>query len=116
MTEEPPQRPRWSDGELLRLRLDFERYVARQEAYNKNQEQLWRQLADIVQSNSEATREQARALEDLAKSTEGVVKFFRDMESTVRVSGGIKGFLLWVVSVATASATIILGILHFINP
>lgn len=116
MTEEVPKRPRWSDNELLRLRLDFERYVARQEAYNKNQEQLWRQLANIVSGNSEATKDQARALEDLAKSTEGVVKFFRDMESTVRVSGGIKGFLLWVVSVATASATIILGVLHLKLP
>lgn len=98
--------PRFSDQQLVQLREDFNQFKREQQ-----------QQADAL---SEALREQAAAIADLAQSTAGVVQLYSDMQAATRLGSGVQAFLLWCVKWGVITSGLAYGVRwlleHFTPP
>lgn len=94
-----------SDTELAKLREEFEQH-------KREQERRWEQLAAMVEKNTRAT-------ERLAKSTEGVVRLYSDIQGAARVGVSVRKLMTWLISLGAGGAALasaILYILEKVNP
>lgn len=125
MAAKPASKPenddmRFSDGELVRLREEFELHQERFEQHQEVQEARWEQLAIMVEQNTQTTRDIAESVKSVADSTAGVVKIYEDMQGAARVGGAVQKFILWLAKWGTIGGGMAVGISwlirHFTPP
>ena len=106
--------------ELVMLREEFEHHKLEQERYWEWQEERWMQLADMVEQNTQTTRDLAESVQSIAESTAGVVRLYEDVNAAARIGGGVQRFVLWVGKWGTIGAAIAYGVSwvvrHFMPP
>lgn len=106
---------RFSDTQLLDLCEDFEQHKNDFEQHKKEQDERWIQLGTMVEKNTQATERLAESVEQIAKSTEGVVQLYNDFRGAGRLGLGVQKFLAWVAALGTAGAAIAAAITYVLT-
>lgn len=100
--------PRFSDGQLLELRKDFDHHLVEEEL-------RWSHLADMVEKNTQATERIAEAVERQAESTAGVVQLYTDFRGAAHIGVGLQKFLAWLIALGTFGAAVAAAITYVLD-
>lgn len=100
--------PRFSDGQLLQLRRDFDNHV-------EEEETRWRQLTTAVEDNTKMVTRIAEAVEKQAESTAGIVQVHNDVLAAMRLGAGLRKLLTHVASLGAVGAAIAASAVYVID-
>lgn len=94
---------RFSDTELMELRREFEQHKLDYAA------QMLAMRGELA-TNTRVTMALSTKVDNIARSTNGVVKLYRDAQGAANLGTGLQKFMLWLLKWGLIGAAIVHGI------